>query len=79
MKIPTECVPITKKDIKIGLANEEYAATISQHQVPVEMNRLALADADCGISALMPKENLHVFGAAGQDGLGTWHSFLSSQ
>jgi hypothetical protein len=63
VKIPTECVPITKKDIKIGLANEEYAATISQHQVPVEMNRLALADADCGISALMPKENLHVFGA----------------
>ena len=50
-----------KKRYEKGLVNEEYAASI---QVSVEMNQLALADADCGISALVPKENLHdVFGA----------------
>ena len=63
IKTPSHCVPITKRDIEHCMVDDSIAASLSQHQVPIEMNKLALADSRHGISAHMPKENLHVFGA----------------
>ena len=55
-------ISITAAEIKQSLVDPQFAASISQHPVESAFAKLALADKNIGIMALMPKEGLHVFG-----------------
>ena len=59
---PPKCRLITLDDINRSLIDEEFAKSISQHQVKSALNDLMLVDHICGIHGMTPYENLHVFG-----------------